>query len=128
MTDDCLGRLEKDVEDLQGSIGALAIVADQADDLRWSDQWSAKACFADRRSPAGGDAPSELRPQRIEVLDQVRQQMFRAGRFVLLQQVGDLDDGLVIRDDAHHPVTERGNTHVTSSSSASDAGICSMSA
>src|SRR5687767_1590104 len=89
---DHLRRLEEEVEDLQRPIGALPVVAHQADDLCRPGQRRMKLRLVNWLAIAGGGAPLQLWSQLLEVGNQIGQQIFSAKWLEGLQKIGDVDD------------------------------------
>ena len=77
---DSIRRLEEEIENLEGAVRALTIIAHQADDLRWSRERRAKLDRLQRSTGAGGCQPLEFRSQLLEMGDQIRQEVPGPGR------------------------------------------------
>ena len=95
-----LRRLEEEIENLQGPIGALPIVTHQADDLRWPGKRRAKSRLTKWSAITCGGATLQLWSQLLEVGDQIGQQILGPKRLVGLQEIGDIDDRIVVCNDA----------------------------
>src|ERR671910_478468 len=71
--------------------------------------------LVERLAFARGGATLQLWSEFVDVGNQIGQQILRPEWPVWLQEIGDIDDRVVIGDDAYPGIVERGNAHRGSS-------------
>src|SRR5690606_17725444 len=115
IADDRFGRFEEEVKDLNRAVGALAEVADHADDLGGPGERGLELDVSERLAAARADPALQLGPQFLEMGNQIREHVGLLNRVVLLQEVRHVDDGVVIGDYAYTSLIEGGDAHRASS-------------